>query len=340
MHQTWAWHFLCRTWATFRTRKHLKPRNGCRCLIALERWFKSLRTWWRHWTTSWKIIVLEYLYGKEIYAVLWSAEPRPTIEKVLNDFIVSVSEPIPLDDDEETRSSDNFQPRILEPLVIYLNNDVVEEVSETFSESNKSLEDKLEAAKLSEIERDSAASVNSRRDTMQSSRISETQLSTSKVGEDDKRPKLIIPPVWTPANQEGNAMFMFTFFRNVGWDVKVDSTISLFASLFFSNLNISYHQSMSLNHRTSAWFSPQRSIMKSSHYATITLKIFSLSDFLTATILAMPNWSGKILKLSISCRRMKLRKSSWKLQNERVIYHWCWQTSIHYMWVRTQRRVV
>lgn len=151
--------------------------------------------------------IIDYISGKDLLAVLWSADPWKSTEDMLNEFVSEVCEPMPVhrDDDKDSSSVEILQ-RVLDPLTIYLDG----EEESLKSESNR--DSRNSSLRESTVERQSSTEVNDvRKTTVSNSRR------TTIIIEDDARPKLVIPPVWTPTNQEGNFMLMYTFFANVSF---------------------------------------------------------------------------------------------------------------------------
>lgn len=155
--------------------------------------------------------VMSYLSGKEVLAVLWlETDFRKRVEEVLCQFVDEVSQPTTVqifsDDNEPLRTS--IVPRILDPLTVYLDG----------------VEDSISERSLNDSERESVKSRDSQNSNKESNKSTHTKSSEprdtkhSVVLPDtlvDERPKIVIPPIWTPKNQIGNFMFMFTLFRSV-----------------------------------------------------------------------------------------------------------------------------
>lgn len=166
--------------------------------------------------------VLKYLIGKDILAVLWLGDPRKPIANVLTQFVKNVSEPVTVEmaPDENEFNTEEVFPRILDPFIFFLDdhheqND--EKTNGLETHSNKSRESqRSESAEKSRISKDSEQS-----SAKQSANI---VLGKSIVE---------IPPVYTPANQNGNFMFMFTFFRSVSKTFKFNCFFIGFSDLYF-----------------------------------------------------------------------------------------------------------
>lgn len=159
--------------------------------------------------------VMEEIYGKDILAVLWSVDQVATITEVLQDFVKNISESMPIEEIDENgnRISGAFQPPILESLVLYLDNnddgddDNAQQNSSTIHlKSNKSQE-----IEIISMDRKNANDVKRSSKGSNANSLNDTNTDDG----DDGRPKLTISPMWTPSNQSGNSIFMFTFFRNV-----------------------------------------------------------------------------------------------------------------------------
>lgn len=149
--------------------------------------------------------VTNYLHEKDILAVLWSAD-RADTEKVLNDFVKKVSEPQSSTDDEGNRVSGDFQPSLLDPLIVQPGD---EKVADTLSEDAEAGETKEDR-----VEQESQMSEENLSDIRASRNLINSKLSgsgESKISENF----VTINPVWTPANKEGNALLMFFFFSKV-----------------------------------------------------------------------------------------------------------------------------
>lgn len=146
--------------------------------------------------------VINYLIGKDILAVLWTADPRKQISEVLNQFVKNVSEPMAdeVDPDAVEIEPIFIRPRILDPLTVYL------DASQNATDDTISMITKRVSIK-------SHKSQNSVKTEIEESR-SEKSIE-KQFADDDDRPTITIPPVWTPANQFGNFMFMYTLFRSV-----------------------------------------------------------------------------------------------------------------------------
>lgn len=156
--------------------------------------------------------VMNYLIGKDILAVLWTADPRKQISEVLNQFVRNVSEPMAdeVDPDADEIAPSFIRPRILDPLTVYL--DAPQNVTEdTISVITK---------RVSVKSHKSQNSIKIETEESRSERSVE-----NKFADDDERPTITIPPVWTPANQFGNFMFMYTLFRSVSTIVSLSVPI-------------------------------------------------------------------------------------------------------------------
>lgn len=112
-----------------------------------------------------------------------------------------VSEPLPAKDEEGNQIAGEFQPRILEPLIIQSGN---ENAADIKSEGGGS--ETVESEK-----RDSRRMERTSSDRRESER--ETKLGDVEISQNEN--VLVIPPVWTAASKEGNALVMYFFFRKV-----------------------------------------------------------------------------------------------------------------------------
>lgn len=159
--------------------------------------------------------ILDYIYGKDILVALWSTGLRSAMTKVLKNFILSVTVPQPVEDEDGNRLSGVFKPAILNPLRLNADGEEIleevqseksldveqqqieeEEVTVDVDESEKALGDEIE-----EKAEEGTEAVQIQMDVVQQEKVDEVSL--------------IIPAAWTPANQPGNAVFMYTFFKNV-----------------------------------------------------------------------------------------------------------------------------
>lgn len=194
--------------------------------------------------------ILERIYNEDIFAVLWQNDnEKESIEKVLDEFVRVVSEPRLREDNNNNNGDEaegnqiaasavgtgtgmgigTLQPRILNPLIIYLEESGDENVDITQELSQKEILEEIESPhsndKNSRIfqqeeaqRRRSRISKSSIKSTF-SNRISKSTLLSETMMEDEnnERPKIVIPAIWSPSNQAGNAIFMYTFFRNVNY---------------------------------------------------------------------------------------------------------------------------
>jgi hypothetical protein len=179
--------------------------------------------------------ILERIYNKDIFAVLWQNDnEKESIEKVLDEFVRVVSEPRLKEDNNNEEENQIavvgtgmgiLRPRILNPLIIYLEEndvDIIQEVSQKeilkeieFISKNSQIIFEEEAQAQKRRSRISKSSIKS----TFSNRISKSTLLSETMMEDEnnERPKIVIPAIWSPSNQAGNAIFMYTFFRNVNY---------------------------------------------------------------------------------------------------------------------------
>lgn len=161
--------------------------------------------------------ILDYIYGKDILIVLWSTGSRSPMTKVLKNFILSVTEPQPVEDEDGNRLSGDFKPAILNPL--RLNADGEEILEEVQSEKSLEVEQQHNAEEEevvgdvdgSEEENETTLGDENVEEEVDDEQIQEIVNVEKKVEE----ASLIIPAAWSPANQPGNAVFMYTFFKNV-----------------------------------------------------------------------------------------------------------------------------
>ncbi|KAL7023461.1 hypothetical protein ACKWTF_012622 [Chironomus riparius] len=189
--------------------------------------------------------ILEEIYYKDIFAVLWYMDPRTPVTDVLKEFIKRVSEPV----EYEVEGEESVWETILDSLVI---DPIKYEESERVSTESIAItiEDKSEATLPLDSLQPSAVML-AKKKSSQLSRVSKRQPSVKEQSirqpsvkeqsirdsvKEQKSPSLsqieldeeiesegffetieddlvTIPPVWTPANQSGNAIFMHQFFR-------------------------------------------------------------------------------------------------------------------------------
>jgi hypothetical protein len=163
--------------------------------------------------------VMEEIYGQDILATLWSVDLLESVTKVLENFVRNISEPMSIDekfDENGNRiSSGAFQPPILETLIVYLDQGDNENNSQQNGSTIEIKSNKSQEIEIHSMERKDRKNSNY---VTRSSKGSNS-LNVVDVDDDDDdgdgRPKVRIPPVWTPSNQSGNSLFMFKFFRNV-----------------------------------------------------------------------------------------------------------------------------
>lgn len=70
--------------------------------------------------------ILNYILNKTVLVILWSTSLRSPITKVLLNFIESITEPQPVEDDEGNQIADFFKPALLTPLLIDSNGEIIE----------------------------------------------------------------------------------------------------------------------------------------------------------------------------------------------------------------------
>lgn len=166
--------------------------------------------------------IIDYVYGKDLLAVLWASDPRKDPADIMNQFVKEVSELMPVHKDEGAEDNENQErisvevlERMLDPLIVYLDGEEVAPKRETHRASPS-----LFLTQTIKPQRQSGSSVEKEnQEAKEAAEISTPRTSGGSQRKmtivDDDRAKLVIPPVWTPANQEGNFMLMYTFFRNV-----------------------------------------------------------------------------------------------------------------------------
>lgn len=144
-------------------------------------------------------IFLDHILEKELIAVLWLGEPGQKIEETLTQYVKAVSEPTTrgtiVSDDFGEQAFDN---RMLQPLRVdpstgeEEDKDIVAIARSTIHEASRMtiIDEAKEETRNSSVKSDSFSGVS------------------------DKS-VILIPPVWTPSNKEGNAMLLYEFFREV-----------------------------------------------------------------------------------------------------------------------------
>ncbi|XP_070502910.1 uncharacterized protein [Chironomus tepperi] len=172
--------------------------------------------------------ILQEIYYKDIFAVLWYMDPRTPVTEALKEFVKRVSEPI----EYAVEGEESVWETLLDPLIIDPNYveesesgsfqssvsksaDIVEEVipEESAVPSNQTLVTQesfsVVGGKPSLIGRPSV------RSTLKLQSQSQINMEFGNEGGDgeDDNGLIVIPPAWTPANQNGNAVFMHEFFR-------------------------------------------------------------------------------------------------------------------------------
>lgn len=180
--------------------------------------------------------ILDEIFYKDIFAVLWYMDPRTAVTDALREFVRRVSQP----QEYEIEGEESVWETILDSLIVDPNK--VEESVRGSLQSTK-IEDAELIAEKSEailptasvepsvatiVKKESLSRVSqkvssikepsvrySMRSKSKSQLIIDTELESevSSVKTDDGL--ITIPPVWTPTNQTGNAIFMHQFFRNV-----------------------------------------------------------------------------------------------------------------------------
>jgi len=166
--------------------------------------------------------VLERIFGQDLLAMLWIVDGDRNTEQVLAEFVNGISGRLPTTDADGNRISGILQPSILNSEIIYLDGNEDEDVKSTTKstsllnqEAADGNVDQTPAAEVDSIA-DDKRSKGSRNSQRQADEINEVEVTDDNDnGDDDGRPKLIIPPAWTPANQSGNALLKSMFFRKV-----------------------------------------------------------------------------------------------------------------------------
>lgn len=118
--------------------------------------------------------ILNYVYNKNVLAILWSTGLRSPMTKVLKNFIESITEPQAVEDDEGNQIPDAFKPALLTPLHVNSNGEIIE--------MNEHLE---RTSKEGENGQEEDEDVKSR----------EAQRETQNIIQQDLT---VIPPAWTP----------------------------------------------------------------------------------------------------------------------------------------------
>lgn len=172
--------------------------------------------------------ILELIYHEDIHAVLWYTDPCNPVTDVIQQFIKTVTEP----QKHEIEGEETTWETILEPLIIEPNENIEDDDENAERESKSiNLESEVNDDDVSRksIKRVSfkdegegeVEKVPSDPEIIQDSdeKVSEKSLDMDVESEEslieEVDDRLKIPPIWTPANQDGNAIFMHEFFRNV-----------------------------------------------------------------------------------------------------------------------------
>lgn len=122
--------------------------------------------------------ILNYIFNKNVLAMLWSTSLRSPMTKNLKNFIQSISEPQPVEDDDGNVIPDQFKPALLNPLHVDSNGEIIEMESE-----GEQLESTSEEGGESEEDED-VKSQGAQHET------------ENDIQED--RESTVIPPAWTP----------------------------------------------------------------------------------------------------------------------------------------------
>lgn len=138
--------------------------------------------------------ILAYLNDKDVLVVLWMADPSTQAHEELSRYVEKVTELTTVVTEDENGDALTVELKLLEPLIVYLDQD------------NRSRYSLVAPERVSEVEPARASSRFSR-----VSRASQDTRGSTK----SQRFTLTISPVWTPTNAAGNAMHCFAFFRNV-----------------------------------------------------------------------------------------------------------------------------
>ena len=152
--------------------------------------------------------IIEYLREKKVFAMLWGTEARTIVETVLGEFIIKVTQPMPATDEND---NEILLPSVLKPLVVYLDEESNDQ--DTFSNKTPSEKSRKSTTTKEETPRTSQDSKRSAAESVFSDK--EEIIVIQNITPDEERPKLIIPPAWTPVNREGTFFCLYTFFREV-----------------------------------------------------------------------------------------------------------------------------
>ena len=184
--------------------------------------------------------ILEEIFYKDIYAVLWYMDPRIAVTDVLEEFIQRVSEPV----EYAVEGEESVWETILDSLVIdpikYEESErgsfesTVIEASETdLEKSSATLQGSFKPSAETLVKKRSSIRISKRQPSVREQSIRQSIMERkSKIEldvelESEGSSEIVddglvtIPPVWSPANQSGNAIFMHQFFRNVSMDLFV-----------------------------------------------------------------------------------------------------------------------
>lgn len=148
--------------------------------------------------------LVNYLMGKEVLAMLWAVDPVLVTEEALAEFSFAATQTQLIISTNEDNEIVEEHRTILEPLILYLDN----------GDKEAAVEQAVEEPRASSIHPQRRST--RRRTTRIGSEFRDNTTRSSMLSSySDGRPKLVFPPVWTPANQPGNAILMFTLFRGV-----------------------------------------------------------------------------------------------------------------------------
>lgn len=147
-----------------------------------------------------------------------------------------MSEPQPAQDDEGNRISGEFLSRILEPLIIQLDDGIVADNKSEGTRRSSLKSGNQKSSKRKSVRFDDGDSKReSKEDSKEGSqRGSKTEEPKSEEIEEIKDENvLVIPPVWIPANREGHALLAYFFFRKVFFfQLKFERSFSEMTSVF------------------------------------------------------------------------------------------------------------
>lgn len=122
--------------------------------------------------------ILNYIYNKDIEAILWQTGTKTPIITLLKDLVRSISDPQPAKDEDNNPILNEFEPALLNSLHVDSNGEIIE-----MEKANEQLDEGNEGQKENGNEDEDVKSQESQHEA-ENNNIQESSL--------------VIPPVWTP----------------------------------------------------------------------------------------------------------------------------------------------